>query len=122
MKNLRKILPVALMAMTLCSCGGGVDVTNKHLPTNDPENPVEVVFWHCMGHDKSENLGKIVKKFNEQYAGKYRVEATAPEKTYDKLHETVMTRISTGEVPALCMGYPDSFSMYFVMYMEKESG
>ena len=118
MKNLRKILPVALMAMTLCSCGGGVDVTNKHLPTDDPSKEVVIQFWHCMGHDKSENLGKIVKKFNEQYAGKYRVEATAPEKTYDKLHETVMTRISTGEVPALCMGYPDSFSMYITKNLE----
>lgn len=118
MKNLRKILPVALMAMTLCSCGGGVDVTNKHLPTDDPSKEVVIQFWHCMGHDKSENLGKIVKKFNEQYAGKYRVEATAPEKNYDKLHETVMTRISTGEVPALCMGYPDSFSMYITKNLE----
>jgi len=117
MKNLRKILPVALMAMTLCSCGGGVDVTNKHLPTDDPENPVEVVFWHCMGHDKSENLRKIVKKFNEENP-KYHVTETAPEKSYGDLHNTVMTRIASGEVPALCMGYPDSFSMYMTKYIE----
>ncbi len=117
MKNLKKILPVALMAMTLCACGGGTDVTNKHLPTDDPETPVEIQFWHCMGHDKSENLGKIVAKFNAENP-KYHVTATAPEKTYDKLHSTVMTRISTGEVPALCMGYPDSFSMYMTKHVE----
>jgi ABC-type glycerol-3-phosphate transport system substrate-binding protein len=74
-----------------------------------------------MGHDKSENLRKIVKKFNEENP-KYHVTETAPEKSYGDLHNTVMTRIASGEVPALCMGYPDSFSMYMTKYIEKESG
>ena len=142
------LLILSLMAFSLSACGGtpsggqsvldssgdgstlsseGSDVSSEEsevssevdgfLPTDDPEEPVEINFWHCMNREKSENLAKIVKKFNDANP-KYHVTAIAPENTLDRFHELVMTKITAGEVPALCMGYPDYISMYMTRNVE----
>ena len=88
-----------------------VDVDTE-LPTDDPTSEVTVTFWHCLGHDKTNNLLNIVESFNEQYEGKYHLNLVKLDGDYDSLHDSVRTKLSANEIPALCMGYPDSFSEY----------
>lgn len=101
---------VCLLSM-LASCTPTVyeDVT---LPKDDPTSPITIKFWHCLGHDKAENLDKIVSDFNATYKGKYEVVAEKVAGGYDELHDNIKTKLAANEVPALAMGYPDSFSEY----------
>ena len=85
------------------------DVT---LPSDDPSSEVEINFWHCLGHDKEENLTKIVNSFNTKYAGKYKLVLTKLAGDYDSLHSATKTKLAAGEKPSICMGYPDSFAEY----------
>jgi multiple sugar transport system substrate-binding protein len=82
------------------------------LPSDDPSSQVEINFWHCLGHDKENNLNKIVETFNTKYAGKYKVTLTKLAGDYDSLHSAVKTKLAAGEKPSICMGYPDSFAEY----------
>ena len=102
------------------SGGGGIIIPSSHkpavvdqdLPTDDPSSPVNIVFWHCLGHEKTKNLQKVVDAYNAKYAGKYNLVLEHPAGEYSSLHDVVKTRLASGEVPALTMGYPDSFSEY----------
>ncbi len=91
------------------------------LPSDDPSSVKTITFWHCLGHDKEENLNKIVESFNKKYDGKYKVELFKLNGDYDSLHDSVKTKLASGEVPALCMGYPDSFSEYITHDIENSS-
>lgn len=102
-----------LMALTtMTSCGGGSTYEEQYLPEGDPDTEVKVVFWHCLGKDKTANLEKIVNDFNTEYAGKYKVELEKIAGDYDELHDTIKTKLAANEIPALTMGYPDSFAEY----------
>ena len=116
----KNLLIVALSSlMSLVSCGGaGATVVDQTLPEDDPTSEVTINFWHCLGHEKTKNLTSIVNTFNTQYAGKYKVVLKHPAGDYDALHSVVKTKISSGEVPALTMGYPDSFSEYMTSRIE----
>ena len=109
-----------LMCLTACGGGGGT-VVDQDLPTDDPTSEVEINFWHCLGHAKTDNLTKIVDKFNTEYAGKYRVKLTHLAGDYDTLHDALKTKLASGEIPALTMGYPDSFSEYITKDMSESS-
>ena len=98
-------------ALTACGNVGNMDV-DQVLPTDDPTSQKEIVFWHCMGHAKSNQVEVIAKKFNEDYAGKYHVTCKKLSGTYDGLSDAIKKKISGGETPALSMGYPDNFSAY----------
>lgn len=112
------------LLLSLCSlfvmagCGetnngeGSNSYVDTILPTDDPTSEVEIKFWHCLGHDKEENLNKIVNSFNTKYAGKYKVTLNKVAGDYDALNDAVKTKLASGEVPALTMGYPDSFASY----------
>ena len=83
----------------------------------------DIVFWHCIGHDKMRNFTRIVDKFNEEHAKTdgYRI---VPEKlagAYDDLHDAVKTKLQAGSVPSITMGYPDSFAEYIGSKGEKNS-
>lgn len=109
-----------LMCLTACGGGGGT-VVDQDLPADDPTSEVEINFWHCLGHAKTTNLEKIVTKFNTDYAGKYRVKLTHLAGDYDTLHDALKTKLASGEIPALTMGYPDSFSEYITKDMSESS-
>ena len=113
MKN-KSLLIIALTTLLgLSACGTGGDaVVDQYLPEDDPTSKVTINFWHCLGHEKTKNLEKVVESFNAKYAGKYEVVLTHPAGDYGALHDVVKTKIASGEVPALTMGYPDSFSEY----------
>ena len=101
---------VALVALS--SCGTHEVVVDRTLPTDDPTSEISIKFWHCLGHNKRIELEKIVNKFNTEYDGKYEVELFHLGGDYDSLHDTNKTKLAGGEVPALTMGYPDSFAEY----------
>jgi len=117
MKNTRMLtltsgaLLASVAAICLSSCGGAT-YSDQVLVSDDPTSLTKIVFFECLGHANEGNLGKIVSAFNEKYAGKYEVELSKVAGTYDALHDAVNTKLTAGEVPALCMGYPDSFSVY----------
>ena len=108
----KKLLLIAASALlTLTACGGTVDV-DRNLPTDDPTKEVEITFWHCLGHAKTDELRKVADKFDALYAGKYKMNLVHLAGDYDGLHSAAKTKLSSGEVPALAMGYPDSFAEY----------
>ncbi len=109
--------------ISLCSaCDfGGTTIVDQELPEDDPQSQVTIEFWHCLGHNKTQNLEKIVKNFNDQYAGKYYVHLTHLAGDYDTLHDALKTKLSSGEIPALTMGYPDSFSEYITSNIKHSS-
>lgn len=82
------------------------------IPEGDPTSEVTISFWHCMGHDRTDAVNKIVKEFNEKWKGKYKVELSKLSGDYDSLDDTVRTRLQSGEVPGLTMAYPDSIAQY----------
>ena len=85
----------------------------------EPDPPgIKIQFWHCLGHDKTRELQKVVKIFNEKYYGQYWVKAENKGGDYNALHTTIMTKLTNGEMPALAMGYPDSFSEYLGLEMK----
>ena len=110
-KNLFVLGLATLFSVVACNGGNRTDV-DQTLPEDDPTSEVKFEFWHCLGHEKTTNLTKIVNAFNAKYDGKYEVVLKHPAGDYGDLHDVVKTKISSGEVPALTMGYPDSFSEY----------
>ena len=113
----KKSLLVLGMAtlLSLGACGKSARHTeiNQPLPTDVPSSAVTIEFWHCLGHEKATNLfDKIVSKFNTKYEGKYFVKPVKMSGGYDELNESIKKKLAAGEVPALAMGYPDSFASY----------
>lgn len=82
--------------------------------TSSGSNSKEIVFWHCLGHDKTTNLEALVKKFNDAHASTdgYQVKLEALGGSYDTLDDYVKKNLNAGKVPSITMGYPDSFSGY----------
>lgn len=102
-------LLMALATMTSC---GGTTYEEQFLPEGDPTSKKVIDFWHCLGKDKTANLEKIVADFNTKYDGKYEVKLTKIAGDYDALHDAVKTKLAANEIPAITMGYPDSFAEY----------
>ena len=113
----------AIVATALSSCAGsnGTSDVDASLPSDDPTSEVNIEFWHCLGHEKSSNLDKIVASFNTKYAGKYHVEALKIAGDYDSLADAIKTKTAANEIPALTMGYPDSFSAYMGQRIENSA-
>ena len=110
--KLMTLLAGSLLSLSSCvtgSTGGNVD---QKLPDGDPKSELTINFWHCLGHAKTEQMQAVIDKFNADYAGKYKVVLTKMAGDYGDLDDVIRQKISAGEVPALAMGYPDSFSAY----------
>ena len=108
-------------ASVLASCGGGGTYEDKKLPTDDPATEIEIKFWQCLGHAKAGNVQDIVDDFNEEFKGKYHVNSVKVAGDYDDLADAIKTKLSSGEIPALAMGYPDSFSAYMTENIDESS-
>lgn len=101
------------LSLGVTSCGGlGTGDVDQFLPTDDPTSTQTIEFWHCLGQKNEENLSRIVDAFNTGYTGKYQVVLKKLSGGYDELHDTIITRLASNQVPAIAMGYPDSFSEY----------
>ena len=106
------LLLASLIGVT--SCGNQIiHNVDQQLTDTLPSSVVKIKFWHCLGQEKTKNLKKVQEAFNLKYKGHYELELATPgATTYDGLHTAVKTRLASGNVPALTMGYPDSFSEY----------
>jgi multiple sugar transport system substrate-binding protein len=111
------LLSSVILSLTACN-GGNATYQEQTLPEDDPTSEMTITFWHCLGHEKENNLQKVVSSFNTTYAGKYKVVTEKIAGDYDALHDAVKTKLAANEIPALTMGYPDSFSEY----MTKNAG
>lgn len=91
---------IALSAVNIQSCG--------------PSKEKQIVFWHCIGHEKARNLQRIVDKFNEDHkeTDGYQVVLEQIAGEYTALHDRAKTKLKAGYVPSITMGYPDSFAEY----------
>ena len=112
-----KLLTLSLGALLgLTACGGNriVHEVNQELADVLPTSEITIKFWHCLGQEKAKNLKKVIDKFNAKYKGSYFLDDSGSpgSATYDSLHEGIKTNISSGNVPALAIGYPDSFAEY----------
>ena len=106
------LLLASLMGITACG-NNIIHEVDQELIDTLPSSVVTIKFWHCLGQEKTKNLVKVVDAFNTKYEGHFKVELAVPGgSTYDGLHTAVKTRLASGNVPALTMGYPDSFSEY----------
>lgn len=112
----------ALLTMALTSCGdNAAGATEQFLPTDDPTSTVKIKFWHCLGHAKTTNLEIIAKAFNKKYEGKYEIELVKLAGGYDDLADAIKTKTKAGEIPALSMGYPDSFASYMTTNIDNSA-
>ena len=121
MKKLKLLTVTFASVLGITACGGGdiVHIVDQELSNQLPSSEVVIKFWHCLGQKKTENLDKIIEAFNVKYQGHFRLDASVPGgSTYDGLHSAVKTRVASGNVPALTMGYPDSFSEYMGVRLE----
>lgn len=118
-KNLLILGMGAVMCLT--ACGHTPTIVDQELPNDDPSSLKEIVFWTCLGHLKTENLQKIADSFNAEHIGKYHVSLVHLAGDYDSLHDALKTKLASGEIPALAMGYPDSFSEYITNDIEYSS-
>lgn len=109
MKNKKIILIAAALSsvISLASCGGSGGSTGGGGSTSG-----DIVFWHCIGHEKFNNLQKVIEKFNADHEGGFQIKAEKIAGSYDDLHDMVKTKLQAGQMPAITMGYPDSFSEY----------
>lgn len=100
---------ILVIGMSLLSMMSGLAAC-----TSSGSNSKEIVFWHCLGHDKTTNLEALVKKFNDAHASTdgYQVKLEATGGSYDTLDDYIKTNLKAGKVPSITMGYPDSFSGY----------
>lgn len=149
MKSMKKkflfLASLSFAALTAVACGGGDspapsgtsivpgastsvepvqysdDKEDYKLPEGDPTREVTIPFWQCLGHEKSANLQNIVDAFNAKWKGKYKVNSVKVAGSYDALADAIKTKLSSGEIPALAMGYPDSFSAYMTNDIEESS-
>ena len=83
-----------------------------YLPEGDPTSEVKIQFWHCLGSQVGLKLQSIVDAFNTEWKGKYKVNSVKLANSYDDLAGTIKTKLMSGEVPALTIGFPNTFSSY----------
>ena len=102
-----------LLSLTACGKSARHTIVDQPLPETVPSSAVRIDFWHCLGQAKEANLqSKIVDPFNAKYRGKYRVNLIKLNGDYDSLNDSIKKKLAAGQVPALAMGYPDSFAGY----------
>ena len=99
--------------LSLTACGASAPVkhdVDQFLPEGLPTKKKVIKFWHCLGQAKTDELEKVVRAFNADYAGYYEVELDALAGDYSSLSSDVTTKLQAGSVPAITMGYPDTFA------------
>ena len=111
-KKLFTLLLGSLLSLT--ACGGGSEPTkhevDQFLPSDDPSSTKTIKFWHCLGQAKTDNLERVVTEFNRIYRNKYKVVLDPLAGDYSSLSSDVKTKLQAGSVPAMTMGYPDTFA------------
>ena len=102
-----------LLSVTGCGAEDIIHNVDQNLAHELPSKQVTIKFWHCLGHEKGENLWDVIEAFNREYAGKYKVVERNPGGGYSGLHKAIKNAIRAGSgIPTMAIGYPDSFAEY----------
>ena len=126
MNKSKKFLATVLATLTALSCGStlvgcggngdGGAVNPIFAPTiNIPASGYDgskqtVTFYHTMGQNLQEVLGRYIEKFNKQFPN-ITVVATQ-EGGYDDVRDKITTEISAKKTPNMAYCYPDHVALY----------
>ena len=103
----------ALSMLTLSACHGGGSISEYEIPEEfDDTKPIEIVFW--AKNDNNVSQTNIYKKAAEDFHNLYpNVDVTIKFYTdYSRIYNDVITNISTGTTPNICITYPDHIATY----------
>ena len=113
MKKLIALVLTLAVAMSLflggCTVGGGGSSSGGSKVV-DPDEKIEVVFYHTMGANLRSVLQKYIVEFNKIYPN-----ITINEQSiggYDDVRDQVITELQAGKQPALAYCYPDHVATY----------
>lgn len=117
------MLSVLIVAMTFVAACGGTSSsnntsssgTNNGTPntSTDPsaaagepwaDGPIEIDFWHIQATIYGDAIEEIVAAFNEEYAGKIKVNEVF-QGSYDDLNKKIRAALQGGGLPAVAMAY-----------------
>ena len=90
--------------------GGTENQPIDNIADYDPNVQVEIEFWHAMGQTSVNLIGEIISNFNELYPN-----ITVNERSlgdYDTLRETIISGISSDNLPTVAQTYPDHVALY----------
>lgn len=111
--NLLLILATILVVLGLTGCHGSVDRADFVVPERFDENKkIELTFWAKNDTNKSQTdtYEKAIADFEEMYPN---VHITIRLYTdYGRIYNDVITNISTGTTPNVCITYPDHIATY----------
>lgn len=85
---------MVLSAVTLVACGA------QGQTVRTADGAIEIKFWHASGGDAGRLLKKDIEDFNEEYKGKYQIDAVY-QGSYETNFSKLAANIQTGFVPTL---------------------
>lgn len=93
-KLLTALCAIGLSASTLAACSTGAQAERNS------DGEVVIQFWHASGGDQGKLIDQAVEEFNQEYDGKYEVQAVY-QGSYENNFAKLAANIQTGFVPGL---------------------
>ena len=113
MKKLSLFLVLILLLPVLTACHGSQQREGFAVPSSfDDQQPIELIFWAKNDTNKTQTLiyEKAIHDFEELYPNiTVRMRLYTD---YGKIYNDVITNISTGTTPDVCITYPDHIATY----------
>ena len=117
MSGVKKLLSAGLAAFLLLAalsgCHGSRGLEAFEIPASfDAERPIEITFWAKNDTNKTQTTiyGRAIEGFEKLYPN---VKVTIRLYTdYGRIYNDVITNISTGTTPNVCITYPDHIATY----------
>ena len=113
MRRLPAVFMPVLMACSLAGCHGGIARQDYQLPESfDESRDYEVVFWAKNDTNKTQTeiYQKCVEDFETLYPNIH--VSLKLYNDYSTIYNDVITNISTGTTPNVCITYPDHIATY----------
>ena len=113
MKALKKIAMILGTVVLLTGCHGAVESAEFNIPSEFDENKsIELTFW--AKNDTNVNQTRIYSKAISDFEKLYpNIKVNVRFYTdYGKIYNDVITNISTGTTPNVCVTYPDHIATY----------
>ncbi len=107
------LLLIFVLAFSLCSCHGRVKLVGFDVPMEFNENEqIEITFW--AKNDTNITQTQIYQKAIDDFSAMYpNVKVNIRLYTdYSNIYNDVITNISTGTTPNVCITYPDHIATY----------
>ncbi len=113
MKKVFSLLLVLALALSLCACHGSQDIAGFTVPEEfDTSRNYEITFW--AKNDTNANQVAVYEKAIEDFQALYpNITVNLRLYTdYGRIYNDVITNISTGTTPNVCITYPDHIATY----------